>query len=109
MNQFHILWGLLLLLFANPIQIAYFNIADQGFRAGTAFNSILPEVSLSRNLRDANFNVIKKNTIKIILLITVLTFLGILFSNLIVITFFGIEYESAIMVLYVTIFIWCRE
>lgn len=46
-NQLHIVWGFGLIFFATPIQVGFFNLADQLLKAGAAISNIFPEYLLS--------------------------------------------------------------
>ncbi len=106
MNQFHSVWGLFLISVAGPIEVAIFNLADQGLRAGGAFTNILPEVFLLRRLsEDSSFKNNKRIKLAIFTLV-ILSFIGLFITEKVILIFFGSSYLLSVSVIQVTIIIW---
>ncbi len=78
-NQIHSLWGLLLILMGNPIQIALFNLVDQFVRSGNAFSTLLPEVLITNKHTIQNLNRTFISTILAIIFISFCLFLSLEF------------------------------
>jgi O-antigen/teichoic acid export membrane protein len=105
-NQFHSIWGLFLISVAGPIEVAIFNLADQGLRAGGAFTNILPEVFLLRRLSEGSSIKNNKRIKLAIFTLLILSITGLLITDKIISIFFGPSYLLAVNVIQVTIIIW---
>tara|TARA_B100001142_G_C14349093_1_gene661382 strand:+ start:3729 stop:4871 length:1143 start_codon:yes stop_codon:yes gene_type:complete len=100
-NQIHSLWGLLLILIGNPIQIALFNLVDQFVRSGNALSTLLPEVIITNKKSMQNIN---KTFISTILAIIFTSFCLFLSLEFIVEYLFGEKFIAAIPILKLSLF-----
>lgn len=100
-NQIHSLWGLLLILIGNPIQIALFNLVDQFVRSGNAFSTLLPEVIITNKKSMQNIN---KTIISTILAIIFTSFFLFFSLEFIVQYLFSEKFIDAIPILKLSLF-----
>lgn len=93
--NFNSLWGLALLFMGGPIQLVYFNLADQGYRAFYILCSVIPVNLYSRFSKIKNFKTSYKNSIYLSIIIIFIYLCGMLLINPIMIIIFDISYYPA--------------
>lgn len=104
-NQVFYLWGLFLIFFSNPLQVAYFGFADQILRAGNAIGSILQEIFMSIKNK-TNSNIYFKNFLNLNLLLFFLSVMGILFAESVINFIFNAKFLGATSMIKFIILSW---
>lgn len=104
-NQFHILWGTILIFLSSPIQVGLFNIADQILKAGSAITNIIPEYLLVL-LKKKQITLSLKIFMPFFFLYFCFLLIGINVGPKIIITFFGNEYINSIGIILLSLFSW---
>lgn len=70
-SYFHSIWGLVLIFFAVPGQVALFNICDIVYRSLMHFVNILPEVVITKLKKNSN-----SNRYRSLIVISIIVFIG---------------------------------
>lgn len=104
-NQIFSAWGFFLTLVSNPVQIAYFMLADQILRAGNGIGNIFQEIYMSIK-KKVKKNILFKNLVILFLFTICITLFGYLLIEPIMIILFSNKFLEAIPVIKFTIISW---
>lgn len=101
-NQAFSLWGIFLVFFSSPAQVAYFVLADQTLRAANGIGVIFQEVfmSLKNKIKIIFF---KKILILLFILLFLISIFTIFYTEKIIIFIFNEKFSNATLVIRLTI------
>lgn len=104
-NQAFYLWGLFLIFFSNPLQVAYFGFADQILRAGNAIGNLFQEIFMS--IKDKiGSNIYFKNFLNLSFLLFLLSVMGIFFAENVIKFIFNEKFLEATPIIKFIILSW---
>lgn len=104
-NYIFIIWGFFLVLFSNPIQIAYFVLAEQILRAANGIGSVFQEVYMSIK-KKVEKKMLNKNLVVLIFLTLLTSFIGLFIIDIIFEKLFKDKFINAIPVIKLIIICW---
>lgn len=104
-NQAFSIWGLFLLFNSNPINLAYFALADQILRAGNGVGNIFQEIFMSIKNK-VKKNIYYRNFFIIIFSSFLLTILAIFFTEKLIFFIFATKFLGAVEVIKLIIISW---
>lgn len=102
LNYCYSLWGILILIFGNSIQIIIFNISDLVLKSGIALTQSIPEILLGEKKKEK----LKKYILISIIVLFFCSIVGFLVAPFFIEIFFGNKYLIALNVLYIVIILW---
>ncbi len=104
-NQSFTLWGIFLIFFAGPLQIAYYGLADQIIRAGNGIGNVFQEIFMSIKNK-IEINVFFKKAFILFILLFLLSILSIFYTEKIITFIFNEKFTGATLVIRLIILSW---
>ena len=104
-NQAFTLWGVFLIFFAGPLQIAYYGLADQILRAGNGIGNVFQEIFMSIKNK-IKINVFFKKISLLLISLFFLSILSIFYTEKIISYIFNEKFLNATLVIRLIIISW---
>jgi len=104
-NQAFTLWGVFLIFFSGPLQIAYYSLADQILRAGNGIGNVFQEIFMSIKNK-IKINIFFKKISLLFISLFFLSILSIFYTEKIISYIFNEKFINATLVIRLIIISW---
>ena len=104
-NQAFTLWGVFLIFFSGPLQIAYYSLADQILRAGNGIGNVFQEIFMSIKNK-IKINIFFKKISLLFISLFFLSILSIFYAEKIISYIFNEKFLNATLVIRLIIISW---